>query len=103
MNLEEMLRDERRRPAPNPLGARTEQLVTRVRRRRRARAAAGVAAGVAHPGRALMTLGAVLVGVAAVVFAIGMKAVIRRASGLMVRTEWRKKSAKKVSKWRWPQ
>src|SRR5262249_39865274 len=32
----------------------------------------GVAAGLAHPGRALMTLGALVVGVAAVAFSLGL-------------------------------
>jgi putative ABC transport system permease protein len=39
----------------------------------------GVAAGVAHPGRACMTLGALLVGVAAVTFAIGTNLSLIRA------------------------
>ena len=38
----------------------------------------GVAAGAAHPGRAAMTLGALLVGVAAATFAIGMNASLLR-------------------------
>jgi len=40
MNLEEMLRQERQGPAPNPLSDRTDEIVTRVRHRRRVRAAA---------------------------------------------------------------
>ena len=38
----------------------------------------GVAAGVSHPGRAAMTLGALVVGVAAATFAIGMNASLLR-------------------------
>ncbi len=40
MNLEEMLRQERGGPAPNPLSDRTDEIVTRVRHHRRARGAA---------------------------------------------------------------
>jgi putative ABC transport system permease protein len=39
----------------------------------------GVAAGVAHPGRAVMTLGALVVGVAAVTFAVGTNLSLVRA------------------------
>jgi hypothetical protein len=47
VNLEELLREERHRPAPNPLAGRVDQIVAKVRRRRRVRAAAAGVAGLA--------------------------------------------------------
>ncbi len=47
----------------------------------------GVAAGVAHPARAAMTLGALLVGVAAVTFAIGMNLSLLRVMNQLDRSE----------------
>ena len=46
----------------------------------------GVAAGVAHPGRAAMTLGALLVGVAAVTFAYGLNQSLLRVMTQLDRT-----------------
>jgi putative ABC transport system permease protein len=45
----------------------------------------GVAAGVAHPVRAAMTLGALVVGVAAVTFAVGMNLSLLRVQGQLDR------------------
>ncbi|CAM3738559.1 hypothetical protein OCAE111667_24440 [Occultella aeris] len=47
MNLEDMLRNEARASAPNPLTSRTGELIAGVRRRRRARAAGATMASVA--------------------------------------------------------
>jgi putative ABC transport system permease protein len=57
-------------PSGRPDGGRLRRLGLRLPLSLPARL--GVAAGLAHPGRALMTLGALLVGVAAVAFALGL-------------------------------
>jgi putative ABC transport system permease protein len=47
----------------------------------------GITSGIAHPGRAIMTLGALVVGVAAVTFAIGMNASLLRIMTQLNRNE----------------
>ena len=64
-------------PSSRPDGGRLRRLGLRMPVGIAARL--GVAAGVAHPGRAVMTLGALVVGVAAVTFALGTNLSLVRA------------------------
>ena len=72
-------------PSTRPDGGRLRRLGLRLPFGAPARL--GIAAGVAHPVRAAMTLGAILVGVAAVTFAIGLNASLIRVIGQIDRTE----------------
>jgi len=71
-------------PSQRPDGGRLRRLGLRLRLAIPVRL--GVAAGVDHPVRAAMTLGALVVGVAAVTFAVGLDASLVRVMGQIERT-----------------
>lgn len=72
-------------PSSRPDGGRLRRLGLRLPLGISARL--GIASGAAHPGRVLMTLGALVVGVAAVTFAVGTNMSIVRAISQLDRNE----------------